>query len=258
MRGKPQIVTWWPGAIVTLLVTSPGFAQSLDDIYDAEAARIRQAQAAQDEVDAVVEATRDDFEEYQRVLREVENLEVYNTLQQRIVTGQLEELDRLRDSIANVQVIERQILPLMQRMIDGLAVFIELDIPFLLDERRSRVARLRDLVDAPDYTVAEKFRDVMQAWQIENDYGTFNGTYTAELEVNGVRREVDFLQIGRTAFLYLTPDQRLAGVWDQRKREWVQLDDELRNAVIEGLEIVRTGNPASAELFLVPVAPPEE
>ena len=39
--------------------------------------------------------------------------------------------------------MERQITPLTLKMIDSLGQFVNLDLPFLLDERRQRVARLR-------------------------------------------------------------------------------------------------------------------
>ncbi len=146
----------------------------------------------------------------------------------------------------------------MTRMIDGLAAFIELDMPFLLEERRARVEFLNDLVDRSDVTVAEKFRNVMEAWQIENDYGTFSETYTAPLEVNGQVREVDFLKIGRVALLYITPDRQTAGAWDQRSKSWVALDAaDLRDSVAQGIDIVNASS-ASAEIFVVPIAPPEE
>lgn len=259
MRRKPHGAMQLIGAIGAMLLTGLASGQqTVQSIVDAEQSRIQQAQENQDQIDAIVEQTRSAFDDYQRVLKEIYTLQVYNQVQQRLVDDQNRDLAQLRQSIDQVSVIERQVMPLMTRMIDGLSKFIELDVPFLLDERRARVKFLNDLVDRSDVTVAEKFRNVMEAWQIENDYGTFSETYTAPLEVNGVTREVNFLKIGRIALLYLTPDGQLAGAWDKRTRSFEPLEaSDLRDAVATGLRVVNAGSSA-AEMFIVPIAPPEE
>ena len=125
----------------------------------------------------------------------------------------------------------------------------------LLDERRERIANLRSLLGRSDVTTAEQFRNVMEAWQIENDYGATSETYTGELAVNGTNREVNFLKIGRVALLYITPDGQTAGAWDQLSRDWAPLNADDRAAIRRGLNVLNSGSP---ELFMIPVAPPEE
>jgi hypothetical protein len=256
MRLKPYKVLI-AGAVGAMCLNGFALAQTVDSIVEAERRRLNLAQQQQGQIDGIVEQTRDAFEEYQRVLKEIYTLEVYNNVQQRLVDDQNEDLAQLRESIDQVSVIERQILPLMTRMIDGLEDFIELDAPFLLDERRERVEFLKTLVDRSDVSVAEKFRNVMEAWQIENDYGTFNDSYSGTLEIDGVERQVDFLKIGRVALMYITPDRQLAGRYNPATRQWDPLDEELRDSVQQGLEMLDAG-PASASLFTIPIAPPEE
>lgn len=256
MTRKPYQVLL-AGAVGALCLNGIAQAQSVDDIVNAERRRLNVAQQQQDQIDGIVEQTRDAFDEYQRVLKEIYTLEVYNNVQQRLVDDQNADLAQLRESIDQVSVIERQILPLMTRMIDGLEDFISLDAPFLLEERMERVEFLKTLVDRSDVSVAEKFRNVMEAWQIENDYGTFNDAYSGTLEIDGVNRQVDFLKIGRLALMYITPDRQIAGRYNPRTRAWDRLDDDLRDSVLEGLEMLDAG-PASAALFTIPIAPPEE
>lgn len=253
MRGKPVSAALLMGMLGVGL-TNLAYGQ-VNAILEAEQNRIRQAQEAQDQIDAIVDTTRSRFDEYQRVTREIDNLQVYNTLLETQVEDQNRELTELRNSIDQVTVIERQILPLMTRMIAGLERFIELDVPFLLDERRARVENLRALLRRSDVTTAEQFRNVMAAWQIETDYGGTSETYTAELQIDGTNREVTFLKLGRIALLYITPDGRTAGAWDQRTREWVPLNADDREAIRRGINVLNTGSP---ELFTIPVAPPEE
>jgi hypothetical protein len=257
MTRKPYQVLL-AGVIGVLCLGDIALAQSVDEIVTAERRRLNLAQQQQGQIDGIVEETRDAFDEYQRVLKEIYTLEVYNNVQQRLVDDQNADLAQLRESIDQVSVIERQILPLMTRMISGLEQFILLDSPFLREERLDRIEFLNALVDRSDVSVAEKFRNVMEAWQIENDYGTFNDSYSGTVEIDGVQRQVDFLKIGRLALLFLTPDRQMAGRWNQAAGRWeYPLPDDLRDSVLAGLEMLEAG-PASAALFTIPIAPPEE
>ena len=241
------------GAIFTAEIVA---GQAVDQIVAAEERRIQLAQASQNVIDGIVEETRDTVEEYRAVMKEVDGLIVYNTLLDRQIADQEQELSNLATSIDSVTEIERQILPLLTRMIDGLDRFVALDVPFLAEERRERVVGLRDLLGRADVTAAEKFRVVMEAWQIENDYGRTIFAYTGELEIGGTNREVDFLQVGRVSLVYQTPDGVNSGVWDQSNRQWVVLGNEYRNSIRQGLRLAR--NQISPDLLLLPIAAPEE
>ena len=244
------------GSLGVILAAEFAVGQGVDRLIEAEALRIQQAQASQDQIDGIVSETRTLAEEYRAVLKEVEGLEVYNTLLDRQIEDQETELSNLRTSIDEVQVIERQILPLLTRMVDGLGRFVELDVPFLLEERLERVERNRSLLEQANVTAAEKFRVVMEAWQIENDYARTISTYTDEVEIDGVAREVDILQIGRVALLYQTPDGALSGAWDQRIGQWVPVGNEYRNTIRQGISLAL--NQLAPTLLLLPMSPPEE
>ena len=255
MRAKRSAAMLF-GTLGVILTAELAVGQGVDRLIEAEALRIQQAQASQDEIDGIVSQTRTLAEEYRAVLKEVEGLEVYNTLLDRQIEDQETELSNLRTSIDEVQVIERQILPLLTRMVDGLGRFVELDVPFLLEERLERVERNRSLLEQANVTAAEKFRVVMEAWQIENDYARTISTYTDEVEIDGVAREVDVLQIGRVALLYQTPDGALSGAWDQRTRQWVPVGNEYRNTIRQGISLAL--NQLAPTLLLLPMSPPEE
>lgn len=256
MRRIPHQLTLLAGALGAMLAAELASAQAVERIVAIEARRIQQAQAAQDEIDGIVDVTRDREDQYRSVMKEIDGLVVYNTLLERQIADQEAELGNLRTSIDQVSVIERQVLPLLTRMIDGLERFVSLDVPFLADERSERVANLRTLLERSDVTAAEKFRVVMEAWQIENEYGRTIEAYPAQLQIDGTNREVDMLRIGRVILAYQTPDGVLSGVWDQRNREWVSLGSEHRNAIRQGVRIAR--NQVAADLMLLPVFPPEE
>ena len=110
-------------------------------------------------------------------------------------------------------------------------------------------------VACQDVSVAEKFRKVMEAFQIENDYGRTIEAYIDALEIDGATRQVDFLRIGRIALLYQTADGKMSGAWDQRNRRWVPLGNEYKNAIRQGLRIAK--KQVAPDLVLLPVGTPE-
>jgi hypothetical protein len=151
--------------------------------------------------------------------------------------------------------MERQVMPLMLRMIEGLDQFVELDVPFLLEERRNRVAFLKTLLERSDVTVAEKFRRLLEAYEIENDYGRTIEAYKGTLELDGASREVDFLRVGRVALLYQTVDAEIYGMWDQANRTWAPLPGEYRNQIRAGIKVAR--KQVAPNLLMLPIAAPE-
>lgn len=224
---------------VTLLFSTAVTAQNLDSIYRSSQEGNEAAQASQQRIDAVVDQTRDLASDYSAVMKEVDGLLVYNRLMERQIEGQMQELAQLDESMDQVSVIERQVVPLMIRMIEGLEQFIALDVPFLEDERSNRIASLREMMERSDVTAAEKFRRVLESYQIENEYGRTIEAYKGTLNIDGVDRDVDFLRIGRVGLYYQTLDSQYSGMWDRDTSNYIPLGDEYRGQIREGLRIAR-------------------
>ncbi len=242
-------------ASLVLCLAGVVMAQQVRDAIAKVAQADNAAQASQQRIDETVDQTRDLARQYSGVSKELDGLEVYNTLLKKQLDSQIQEIDDLNQSIDSVSVIERQVTPLMIEMVESLDQFVELDMPFLLDERRKRVAFLRDLLERSEVTVAEKFRRVLEAYEIENDYGRTIEAYKGSLELDGAAREVDILRIGRTALLYQTVDAEIYGMWDASQKAWVPLGAEYRNQIKTGIQMAR--KQIAPDLLLLPVAAPE-
>ncbi len=230
-------------------------AQSLNDVIGVQQNRTKLAQESQQKIDTVVDQTRLLEDQYKAVLKEIEGLRIYNELLQRQINRQVAKMAELNDSIDRVAVVSRQIAPLMLRMIESVTQFVSLDVPFLMEERQARVAQLELLLETQEITVAERFRKVMEAYQIENDYGRTIEAYTGTLNIDGATRNVEFLRIGRIALLYQTADGKLSGAWDQGDRKWVELGTEYKNSIRQGLRIAN--KQIAPDLVLLPVDTPE-
>ena len=190
------------------------------------------------------------------MMKQVDGLKVYNARLQRQITNQERRIADIDESISEVTVIQRQMMPLVIRMIDGLEQFIQLDVPFELDERMARLEFLRDNVDRSDITVAEKFRQVLEAYNIELQYGRGVETYSDTIEINGVVRDVDFLRVGRVSLVYQTTDGEESGVWNASTQSWDPLPSgDYATAIRKGVRIAK--KQATIELLNMPVAAPE-
>ena len=183
-------------------LSTQAFAASINEVMQEGENRADAGETAQKQVDSVADQTEKIVNDYRSVTKVVDGLRVYNALLQTQLDNQESEMQALSESISNVALIERQIIPLMIRMVDSLEGFIQLDTPFLLKERTGRIERLREAMERSDVSAAEKLRVVIEAYQIENDYGRTIEAYKGSTEIEGNQLEVDFLRIGRVALLY--------------------------------------------------------
>ena len=245
--------------LMSLLVIVNGglFAQTVDDVLEADAKRLQLAQASQERINEQVDGTRTLTDQYRAINKEIDGLKVYNRLMTAQVQGQEATLEDIKISMDQVDVINRQIFPLMERMIDGLDQSIELDIPFLKEERVNRIDGLKALMSRSDVSVAEKFRKVMEAYQIELDYGSSAEYYKQSLDLGsdyGVR-DYNMLRVGRIGLYFQSDDSSITGIWDVDQNAWV-VDDEYRSEIRKGLRMAR--QLIAPELLLIPVQAAKE
>lgn len=201
---------------------------------------------SQKRVDKLSDERQSMADDYRNTLRESDSLKLYIEQLKSQLKSQQDEMDSIRGEQRDIARTNVEILPLMQDMLSTLGKFVELDTPFLLDERRERVKKLNDMMPRADVTVSEKFRRIVEAYQVEIDYGRTIESYTGNL--NG--KDVAFLRVGRVGLLYQTPDGKETGYWDGTKKNWVP-DSSYTDDVREGLKVAR--KQTSPNLLIVPV-----
>lgn len=194
--------------------------------------------------------------QYRLVLQQIDRLIAYNDYVERLIVDQEAQITDIGKQLDQFALIERGIVPLMLDSIEILDKFIDLDVPFLLEERKARVARLRTIMDLSDVTVSEKYRQIMDAYQIETTYGRDIEAYTGLLEIDGESRQVDFLRIGRTSLTYQTPDQEETGFWNKQAGQWEKLPNKYQNYVTQGLRVAR--KQVTPNLLELPIEAPGE
>ena len=121
--------------------------RTIDQILKVGQTKTTSGQESQKRVDKLAEETASLLQKYKLVTKDIEGLRVYNAQYERQLENQLKVITELEASIDQVTVLERQVQPLIIDMLDGLEQFIDLDLPFRLDERKDRVAQLRSNLD---------------------------------------------------------------------------------------------------------------
>jgi hypothetical protein len=159
--------------------------------------------------------------EYRVILQRIDALRVYNQQVSDLIASQEEEMTSLRRQIDDVELVGREVTPLMLGMLDSIENFVELDVPFLPNERSERMADLHEVMIRADVTDAERYRRIVEAYQIENEFGRTIEAYQGELNLDGSTRQVDYLRVGRVGFYYQTLDGSETGAWDQKQGAWM-------------------------------------
>jgi len=207
-------------AVFAVLGSGTAVAVDLDQLVAQRMEVNDQAAKSQVKIDKLSDDTDRLTAEYRIVLQRIDALRVYNHQVSELISSQEEEMTSLRRQIDDVELVGREVTPLMLGMIDAIENFVELDVPFLPEERADRMADLHDVMVRADVTDAERYRRIIEAYQIENEFGRTIEAYQGELDRDGATRQVDFLRVGRVGFYYQTLDGSETGAWDQKQKAW--------------------------------------
>lgn len=231
-------------------------AAALDDSMEQQQQMDRDAALSQGRIDQLDEQARSDFQNFRIASRRLESLEIYNAQMDRLIQSQEQEMASIARQIEDIDDIETGALPLMIRMTETLADIVESDVPFLRDERQDRIENLKELIDRADVSAGEKYRRILEAYQVEVEYGRTIEAYRGDLVLDSDARKVEFLRIGRIGLYYQTLDGSQMGRWNPARESWETLDSSYRTSLRDGLRIARRQAPP--ELLRLPINAPQQ
>lgn len=237
-------------AVLNMLAL-PAYAEPLNDAINVEQAINSAAIQSQKSIDKLSDKTQKMLEQYRSASHQTETLLTYNKHLKDLLDSQEAEKTSLEQQLKDIENTQREIVPLVLRMLDNLDQFIALDLPFLPEERKQRLNKLKTMMVRADVTHAEKFRRIIETYQIENDYGNTIEAYRADLTLNDVSSSVDFLRLGRVALYYQRLDGSETGYWDKEQKQWQTLSSDYRNAIRNGLRIAR--KETAPDLLTLPI-----
>lgn len=240
---------------VPMILTAPVYAQTVDNAVNAQVAVDKDAAASQDRINEIRDKTQDAASKYAQAVAESESMEKYNKQLASQVADQEKEMTSIERQLVEIETTNREVQPLMQQMVDTLQRFVALDVPFLIQERTNRVQSLQDLMPRADVAISEKYRRIIEAYQIELEYGRTLETYAGVLDDGGAQRTVDFVRLGRVSLMYQTLDGTETGYWNAQEKKWV-VDNSYAEAVAEARRVARKDG--APDLLKIPVPAPQE
>ena len=250
---------WVVASLVVLTgIMTPGvhtLADKIDRIIEGEQANVKSAVQSQERVNQIADKTQQLFQDFQLELKRIEDLTSYNTQLTQQIRRQQQSMLETEKAIDDVAIIERQLSPLLDRMVQSLETFIRLDAPFLLEERFERIAFLKHTLARADVTIAEKFRQVIDAYNVEMEYGNTIESYRGTLHVGERSSEVEFLRVGRIGLMYQTLDGSEIGAWNKDTKQWEPLGGLYARDIRLGLKVAK--KQAAPEMLTLPMPAPE-
>lgn len=243
---------------ITLVFCASIFAQEtvedkniVEDTIKISTTSIEKSGLTQEQIVKLDEQTRVLLADYQSTSKEYDSLKLYNDQVQKIINSQIEEIENILIKIDELDQTNQRIVPFMLRMIDGLENFIQLDIPFLMDERTDRLNNLKVAMDRGDVSTSEKFRLIVEAYKTELEYGRTIEAYRDNIIIDDVETSADFLRVGRIALTYLTVDGSKGGYWDTNSQTWEKASSSIKRSTEDALKVASKQAPPA--LIKIPV-----
>jgi hypothetical protein len=247
-RSLPAVVI--SGCLLGLLGSTPALAQDAGDAVERTEQQRESDAASQRRIDRLDDTEREALQAYRAAVWETQQLNVYREQLQELIDRQADKLSSLENQLEELARTERDIMPLMKRMVDALERFIAMDMPFLQDERQRRVADLRDAMTDPGVSVADRYQAIMEAYAAETDYGRGIGHERSEID----GQVHDLIRIGRVALYALALDGSEAKRWDAATEQWQPLAGHYIPALRKAMRISR--EVVAPELMMLPVGAP--
>lgn len=234
-------------ALVCLV--SPVSAGSLDQGLELAKDLNDQAVSSQKKIDSATAKTKAMLEEYQQLMLDSDFHETQKNQLLSALEQQRQKKQSLQQQLQQIQQTEKRLAPLLLSMVQALERFILLDVPFHHQERIDSVLVLRERILDPALTLADRFQLVMEAFQIELDYGYSLEAYRdqiawqegtgQEATGQGEQRSVECLRIGRLALYFVTPDGNTVGIWNRAEKRWQLLSPDYRRPILDGIKVAK-------------------
>ena len=216
-------------ALSLVIASTSSMAVGLDAAQSIQSKTNAASASSQKRVDASAEKTLTLKAEIEQLQEEVKNLQVYRQHLTSLVNSQQQEVISLERQIDEIKSTRQGIVPLMYQMIDGLKQITAEDVPIKLEQRNQRIAKLEKMMVRADVSDAEKYRRILEAYQIELDYGTKLGLYQGQLSIDGESRQADVLYLGRLSLVARSLNGNSFWAWDQNAKQWSEVDPSMKS-----------------------------
>lgn len=213
----------------------------------------KEARDSQKKINKLDDETTELLQKYRTTLKKTESLKIYNEQLRAYIEGQKKEVLEIRKKIEEVKDTGKEIVPLMLRMLNSLSHFVDLDVPFLIVERKRRIQELKEILNRSDVSVSEKYRQLISAYKLEQDYGRTLQSWREIRDIKGKKLTVEYVRLGRLAFIYKSLDGRHLAYWNNKDREWKKLSKTYKKDITKAVKIALKQAPPA--LIRLPIPP---
>lgn len=236
---KNKIAIAIAGAVALSTTFAASATEEVKKLQKADGTIQTAAAKSQQKVNKLQEQAGDLVFEYRQVVDDTDGLRKYNDYIASLVADQNDNIQSIETDIAGIDKTRQGLVPLMFKMIDTIEQFVSLDLPFEKEERADRIAYLKVMMHLSNVSTAEKYRKVLEAYQIELDSGRTSQVTQGKETIDGKELTVDVLQFGRVTLVAQTLDSKQTWVWNKNAKKWDSLGDEWRRPIRNAIDIVR-------------------
>ncbi len=122
--------------------------------------------------------------EYVQTLERIENAKIRIAQTELFVSQQGERISELRALIASAPATNAEIEAMLPKAVTQVERMINSDAPFLIEERRNRLLKLKEVIASSEYAPVDKYARLLSLLKIEMEYGQSIDYYEGERPLN--------------------------------------------------------------------------
>lgn len=233
--------------LVTLAVAEPGADQLQKEVTQT----IEIFRQTQEKEDAWAGKKAELVGRYRSLKAKKEHLENLKVKTESALGVQKTQVAEFGRKIRESARIKAELQSYLESVVTQLEAFIKKDLPFLSKERTARISSIKETLARPDKPAAEKYRRVMEALQVETEYGRNVEVYQDTIALNGQSLLTDMLRLGRLSIFYQTLDGKVVGHYDRSTGSWVPLPSKYYREIKRAVEMARRER--AADLVRLPI-----
>ena len=189
--------------------------------------------------------------EYKNLEMEKQNLLALSQSLNKDNTDYKTTIASYKKRIDDINEISAELLPYLTDVLKRLDGSVAESLPFLSAERSSRLENIHKIFENPKVTTAEKFRKVMEALQVEAEYGNNVEVYQESVKVDGSVMVVNIFRLGRLSLFFQTLDAKTSGYYNPAESSWIFLPDKYNMEVGKAIDMANKRR--SIDMLVLPL-----
>ncbi|MBE9540295.1 MAG: DUF3450 domain-containing protein [Proteobacteria bacterium] len=242
-------------SLLVLLLVSGARGAELKDSLGVVSKTNLNAVESQKKIDELSRETQGLLQEYRKLSDGNDYQADYARELEELASAQQQKITSLKSEISRAKITRQRIVPLMRSMTEALEKFVVLDLPFHHEQRINSVLQLKLYLNQPELSVSSKFRLLLEAYQLEQDYGGSIEAWRAPLQFEGAELSVQYLRVGRVALYFQTLDGESSSYWSAVGGDWVSLDARYNREIAQAIRVAK--NQVAPQLLPLPLLVPE-